>query len=428
VNNKTLGYFFGSMVAVIIFTAGAFGAGWVAPTLLERAGMDLALPTIPLPGVGTFAPRTATLAAPQPQNDTDLALFWEAMALLDEHYYGQEELPQGDDVTYSAIEGLILSTGDPHSGFLSPEDAAEFSADLSGEFEGIGARVDVNEEGLVIVAPFPGTPASEAGLLPGDLVLEIDGVPTQGMTLEEGVSLVRGERGSTVTLLVRRDGQADLMTFEIVRDTIVVPMVTSRLIEEEGAPTIGYVQLAEFSANASGQFEDALREVQNEGAEYLIIDMRFNPGGLLTTAVDVTSQFIDTGNILTERMANGSMVEHPARRGGVALDIPIVVLVNGGSASASEIFAGAIKDTGRGTLIGETAFGKGSVQRLHTLSDESLLRITVARWFTPNGEAIHEIGIQPDVVVAIDPATLEPGEDPQLDAAVEYIREQMAAN
>lgn len=425
-NTKTLGYFFGSMLTMLLFTAGAFGLGWVAPALLERGGMDLAMPTIPLPGVGTMAPRNATLAAPQAQGDTELALFWEAMALLDEHYYAQEELPTGDDITYAAIQGVILSSGDPHSSLLPPEDAAEFNADLSGEFEGIGARVDVNEEGLVIVAPFPGTPAAEAGLLPGDLVLEIDGLSTQGMTLEEGVSLVRGERGTTVVLLVRREGESELRTFEIVRDSIVVPMVTSRLIEEEGAPKIGYVQLAEFSANANGQFEDALREVQSQGAEYLIIDMRFNPGGLLTVAVDVTSQFIDTGNILTERLTNGSMIEHPANRGGVALDIPIVVLVNGGSASASEIFAGAIKDTGRGTLIGETTFGKGSVQRLHTLSDESLLRITVARWFTPSGEAIHEVGIQPDVIVAIDPETLQPGEDPQLDAAIEYIKEQVA--
>jgi carboxyl-terminal processing protease len=428
VNTKTMSYFFGSMVAVLLFAGATFGVGWITPSLLERTGMDLTLPTIPLPGVGTVAPRTATLAAPEVQSDTELALFWEAMALLDEHYYGQEELPTGDDITYAAIQGVILSSGDPHSSILPPDDAAEFNADLSGEFEGIGARVDVNEEGLVIVAPFPGTPASEAGLLPGDLVLEIDGVSTQGMTLEEGVSLVRGERGTTVTLLVRREGQSDLLTFEIVRASIVVPMVTSRVIEEEGAPKIGYVQLAEFSANASGQFEDALREVQAEGAEYLIIDMRFNPGGLLTVAVDVTSQFIDTGNILTERLTNGSTVEHPANRGGVALDIPIVVLVNGGSASASEIFAGAIKDTARGTLIGETTFGKGSVQRLHTLSDESLLRITVARWFTPSGEAIHEVGIEPDVLVTIDPETLQPGEDPQLDAAIEYIKNQVVAN
>lgn len=424
-NSKTIGYFFGSMIAVVIFAAGTFGAGWIAPALLERMGADIAMPTIPLPD-GVLAPRTATLAAPETQSSTDLALFWEAMALLDEHYYGQEELPQGDDVTYAAIQGVVLSTGDPHSSFLPPDDAADFNADLNGEFEGIGARVDVIDEGLVIVAPFPGTPAAEAGLIPGDLVLEIDGVSTKGMTLEEGVSLVRGERGTTVTLTVRREGEADLRTFEIVRATIVVPMVTSRMIENEGAPKIGYVQLAEFSSNANGQFEDALRELQDQGAEYLIVDMRFNPGGLLSVAVDVTSQFIDSGNILTERLTNGSTVEHPANRGGVALDIPIVVLVNGGSASASEIFAGAIKDTGRGTLIGETTFGKGSVQRLHTLSDESLLRITVARWFTPNGEAIHEVGIDPDVIVAVDPETLQPGEDPQLDAAIEYIEAQVA--
>ncbi len=424
-NSKMIGYFFGSMIAVVIFAAGTFGAGWIAPAVLERMGADITMPTIPLPD-GVLAPRTATLAAPQPQSNTDLALFWEAMALLDEHYYGQDELPQGDDLTYAAIQGVVLSTGDPHSSFLPPDDAADFNADLNGEFEGIGARVDVIDEGLVIVAPFPGTPAAEAGLLPGDLVLEIDGVSTQGMTLEEGVSLVRGERGTTVTLTVRREGETELRTFEIVRATIVVPMVTSRMIENDGAPKIGYVQLAEFSSNANGQFEEALRELQDQGAEYLIVDMRFNPGGLLSVAVDVTSQFIDSGNILTERLTNGSTVEHPANRGGVALDIPIVVLVNGGSASASEIFAGAIKDTGRGTLIGETTFGKGSVQRLHTLSDESLLRITVARWFTPNGEAIHEVGIDPDVIVAIDPETLQPGEDPQLDAAIEYIEEQVA--
>lgn len=400
----------------------SFGAGWAGHWTLQQLGVSLPLPGLPLPGGQRLEPTTE--AALDEEGNLDLSVFWEAMKLLDENYYAQEELPREDELTYSAIEGLVESLDDPHTNFLTPQLASDFQADLQGEFEGIGARVDMAEEGLVIVAPFPGTPAAEAGLEPGDIVLEIDGRTTQGMDLLEAVSLVRGERGTVVSLKVRRPGEADLIVFDITRGNIVIPVVETALIEVEGQSPIGHLRLTDFGRNSVEQFKEGINELRAQGAERLIVDLRFNPGGLLNAAVEITSQFIDEGLILSEKTSDGQEVRHPAERGGVAVDMPLVVLINEGSASASEILAGAIKDTERGTLIGTTSFGKGSVQRLHELSDNSLLRITVARWFTPNGNAIHEVGIEPDIYVEWNPEETAPDEDPQLDAAVEFLRNQ----
>ena len=408
--------------SILFVVAASFGAGWAAHWGLNQLNVALPLPDIPLPDGRRLQPRTP--AAAVEEEVQDLAVFWEAMGLLDQNFYAQEELPRNEDITYAVIEGIIEATDDPHSSFLDPDLAAEFEEDLDGEFEGIGARVDMSEEGLVIVAPFPGTPADKAGLQPGDIVLEIDGVSTQGMDLMEAVSLVRGQKGTIVVLTIKRGAGAEPLEVEITRGNIVIPIVEAELMEEEGTPPIGYMRLTDFSRNSVDQFKEKLKELQDQGAENLIVDLRFNPGGLLNASVEITSQFIDEGLILSEKNTNGQEVNHSAQRGGLGLDIPLVVLINEGSASASEIFAGAIQDTKRGTLIGTTTFGKGSVQRLHTLSDGSLLRITVAHWFTPNGNGIHEKGIDPDIYVEWNQEEDLSADDPQLNAAMEFFKTQ----
>lgn len=415
-------YIVALILSILFLMATSFGAGWGTNWALDRFKVSIPLPDLPLPGGRSLQPTTS--AAVVEKEKQDFAVFWEAMQLLDQNFYAQEELPRNEEITYAILEGIIESTGDAHSSFLNPQDAAEFEENLDGEFEGIGARVDMSDEGLVIVAPFPGTPAAEAGLQPGDVVVEIDGESTKGMDVMQAVSRVRGKKGTIVTLTIQRSGEAELMVVEVTRGHIVIPIVETKLIEEEGGPTVGYLRLADFGRNSVDQFKESLKELQEQGMERLIVDLRFNPGGLLNASVEITSQFISEGLILTEKSASGQEIKHPVQGGGLALDIPLVVLINEGSASASEILAGAIQDTKRGTLIGTTTFGKGSVQRLHTLSDNSLLRITVARWFTPNGHAIHEKGIDPDIYMEWNLEETESDEDPQLNAALEFFKNQ----
>jgi carboxyl-terminal processing protease len=243
------------------------------------------------------------------------------------------------------------------------------------------------------------------------------------MTVIEAAAMVRGPAGTQVNLQVRRPGVAELLTFNITRASIIIPIVETEIIEEEGAPRIGYIRLYDFGQRATDQFKIGLQELLDQGAEALIVDLRNNPGGYLQASVDITSHFIDEGLILSEKGSNARDLQHSAARGGIALDIPMVVLINQGSASASEIVAGAIRDHGRGTIIGTTSFGKGSVQITRDLSDGSSLRITIARWYTPNGTAIHEVGIVPDIVVEF-PEDTPPGEDPQLDAAINFFKSQ----
>lgn len=390
-----------------------FGGGWMSSWAIQRARVSLPFIDAPL-----IAPSTAASIG---EEGTDMTLFWEAMALLDENYYSPDELPRGSELTYAAIDGVVAATEDPHTGFMDPEAASAMAEQLNGEFQGIGTEVDMSDEGLVIVSPYPESPAEKAGLKPADLVLEVDGVPTKGMTAQEASSRVRGPAGTTVRLLIHREG-VENFEVEITRARIVIPIVESHLIEPEGGPRIGYIRLYDFGGRASEQFKTSLQGLLDQGAESIIFDLRNNPGGYLTAAVDITSQFVDKGLVLSEKGSNGRDIQHPAEAEGIALDIPLVVLVNEGSASASEIVAGALQDDKRATLIGVTTFGKGSVQVTHNLSDGSSIRVTIARWFTPSGRAIHEVGIEPDVRIE-QPADAPEGSDAQLDAAVKYLQE-----
>jgi carboxyl-terminal processing protease len=417
------------IVGVMFFYLAGVGTGlhvarttWGVSSAADLASSaTTALPTAGGP-FATRAPLPAATATPAPQpsenQEDSFGIFWEAWDVLEQEFYG--ELPEGSELPYAAIEGVISATGDPYTAFLDPIRAEILRTDLQGGFEGIGATVRLRPDGkLEIVQPLPGWPAIQAGVRAKDVIVEVDEVEVQGMSLYEAISLIRGPAGTVVHLLIQREDVDEPLEIEIERAHIELPVIESEVLEEG----IGYVRLSEFGETAADDLRDALRELDTKELPGLIFDLRGNRGGFLSTAVEVTSQFVGEGPILVERFRDGREQPYPAMRGGLALDVPLVVLVDGSSASASEIAAGAIQDTGRGVLIGTTTLGKGSVQMVHTLSDGSELRVTIARWFTPEGRAIHGEGLKPDIEVELTEEDILAGNDPQLDRAIDYLLE-----
>jgi carboxyl-terminal processing protease len=378
--------------------------------------------------------RTATTPG-TPAADAQLfAPFWDVYESITKSYVGdvdREKLVQG------AIDGMIGALDDPYSSYMSPEELKKARESIAGEFSGVGAQVSTRPADpaaepcttigpacrLVIVAPIGGSPAERAGLRSGDVITAVDGRSVEGETLDEAIARIRGPKGTAVTLTIVRDGGAP-QELRIVRDTIVSRQVETR---ELAGGSVAYVRLAGFSDNAARQFEAAIRAAREQGVAKFVVDLRDNPGGYVTAARSIASQFIDEGPIFWEEAADGTQVATNAERGGAATgpEIRVAVLVNGGSASASEIVAGALQDTGRGTLVGETTYGKGTIQQWVDLTAESGgFRLTIAKWLTPDKRWIHEDGLQPDVVVPAGGAgAAEPGPtgDPSIDAALEVL-------
>lgn len=357
---------------------------------------------------------------PLEREETARAVIAATLQVLQERY-GQT--PDARRLTYGAINGFAFQLDDDYTYLRDPEQASFFNETLSGSFEGIGARVSEAEGGGVrIVEPFEGQPAWGAGLRRDDVILAVDGQDITRMALQDAIGLIRGPKGSTVVLTIKTEGQ-DERDVEVVRDRISVPAVEYEL-RDDG---IAYLRLGEFSAPATEQLRAALDEMLAENPAGLVLDLRGNPGGFLQTAVEISSEFIGEGPIVSERFKDGEEEVFEAQRGGRALDIPLVVLVDEGSASASEILAGAIQDNQRGQLVGATTFGKGSVQVPSELSDGSVMSITTARWFTPSGRAIHGAGLRPDVEVERTAEDIEADRDPQLDKAIELLLQQQTA-
>ncbi len=398
------------LVALVVF--GAFSAGYMARAI--RAG-----DSVPIVAASTNLEPTQIS-----RGDEDLPpgfdVFWEAWSFVEEQFYGV--IPNDQDRIYGAIRGMVQTFGDENTAFIEPSRAAIFREDVSGSFEGIGAAVRMDEMGrLVIAEPFPGHPAAQAGVQRGDVVLAVDGVAVQGLSLYEAIGLIRGPAGSTVVLTLAREGVDAPFDVPVERARIEIEVVEAERLEGD----IGYVQLTDFSRGATGKLAQAIRDLKAEGdLKGLIFDLRNNPGGLLDESILVSSQFIEEGVITIERLKGDKEQIFEAQSGGVALDVPLVVLVNRGSASASEIVAGAIKDNNRGVILGEQTFGKGTVQIPHTLSDGSEMRVTVAEWLTPNRKQISGEGIVPDIVVELTQQDFVDGLDPQLDRAIEYLMEQ----
>ncbi|MGQ9667625.1 MAG: S41 family peptidase [Anaerolineae bacterium] len=368
----------------------------------------------------TASPTPTPSAGELEERQKAFQLFWEAWDILEQSFYG--DLPDLQQAARDAVKGVLQRLNDPNTLLLDPELARIVNQDISGQFEGIGATVRTDENGLlVIVEPIENSPASRAGLRPGDIVLEVDGENIQGWSTTEAVAKIRGPRGTTVKLLIYRPSTGEQFTVEIMRARIDIPTIETRWLENE---TIFYLRLREFNSLADDKVREALKEMYRHGAQGLILDLRGNPGGLLDVAVSVGSEFVGQGIITEERAKDGTTKQYPVLAGGLATDpsLPMVVLVNQASASASEIVAGAIQDTGRGILVGTRTFGKGSVQQVHELSDGSQLRVTIAHWFTPNGRDIHKNGLEPDMKVDLSWEEYLAGKDTQLEKALEVLK------
>ncbi len=405
-----LGKRLGNLLLFAVLATGLVGAAFltgfgVAWGMTARA--PHALPT---------TPTTAAPAAPPQDLQEAFGVFWEAWKLIQEEYYG--EIPSPQTVAYGAIRGALQTLEDPYTSFIEPKIARILEEDASGQFEGIGAMVRMNRDNkLEIVRVFEGSPAQKAGLRAGDLVIEVNGQSIVGYSIYEAVTLIRGPAGTSVTLTIERPGQRDPIRVTVTRARIIIPVVEARMLPEG----IAYLRLFDFSAQATRQLRDQLRSLLAQNPRGLILDLRDNPGGFLDQAIQVADLFLDEGIVAYERTKDGEERVFRSKNGDPGEKIPMVVLVNAGSASASEIVAGALQDRGRALLIGERTFGKGSVQLSHTLSDGSELRVTIARWFTPKNRAIHGEGLNPDVEVKVEPGAEAGGADPQLQRAVEVL-------
>ncbi|MFH1089234.1 MAG: S41 family peptidase [Candidatus Uhrbacteria bacterium] len=347
--------------------------------------------------------------------DINFKTFWDVWDFAKEDYYEQPVSEQ--DLFYGSMKGLMSGLGDPYSVFFDPEETKEFNADLNGSFEGIGAQIDVDKNGqIVIVAPLPGSPAETQGILSGDKILAIDGLSTAGMSTEEAVSKIRGLKGTDVVLTITRDGLESAMEITITRDTIIIDSVKLEM-RDDG---IGVVSLYFFNEDTNALFTSAVNDLLAKGAKSIILDLRSNPGGLLDTAISVASAWTGEQTVVIQSVKGEKQAfvgSADARLAG----IPTIVLVDGGSASASEIVAGALQDYGLAKLVGTQTFGKGSVQDYRELEDGSAVKLTVAEWLTPKERSINHVGIVPDFIVEYTAENAKADVDPQMDKAVEVL-------
>lgn len=433
------------LVSVLVLTvaAGAFAAGFGSAYVLNRrdvgllSGSPVSATSTPAPAVTTDAesnqskpgqdptaePSPTPIPIPTPKNDAEetFQLFWEVWDLVQRHYY--DDLPNMTEITYAAIRGMLDTLDDKYTAFIEPDVAAILEEDATGQFEGIGAFVDLDDEGRVrIVDTFENGPAAAAGLQAEDRVTAVDGESVVGAPLYEAIGKIRGPAGSDVRLTVEREGRSEPFTITVTRARLDIPVIESEM-RDDG---VGYIRLYDFSATASDRLEEGLQALLEQDPEGIVLDLRQNPGGWLDQAIEVSDLFLGDKLVAVERFSDGTEREFTADAGDLAEEIPLVVLVNNGSASASEIVAGALQDHDRAVLVGTQTFGKGSVQRPFSLSDGSELRVTIALWFTPNDQRIQGQGLTPDIEVAWPEEEREanPEQDPQLERAAEYLLEQ----
>lgn len=353
----------------------------------------------------------------QVSNDVDFKMFWEVWDILKRDYVNRDSLSE-KQLFYGALQGLVGATKDPYSVFMNPEEAKSFEEDLSGSFEGIGAEIGMRNEILTIIAPIEDMPAAKAGVQTGDKIYKIDDKPAAGLSIEDAVKKIRGPKGTKVKLTLVRDKIDKPIDITIVRDTVVVKSVKTSFDEKNKLFT---VKISSFNNDSEELFNQAVQEIVIKKPKGIIFDLRNNPGGYLETAVAVASEWVKSGSIVIEEFADGKKTEHASNGSARLAGIPTVVLVNEGSASASEIVAGALKDYGLAKLIGQKTFGKGSVQVIRQIEDGSIVKVTIAKWLTPKGTYINEQGIEPDIKVELSAADREKNKDPQLDQAIKTL-------
>ena len=405
--SNVLGIFLALLLAV-----GSFFSGIQVDNLIQKEEQTASL--FSFFGVSPMAPTN---------EEADLSQFWEVWKLLDEKFIAASstETLSSEDKINGAIEGLVATYGDPYTVFLPPVESAAFAEDISGNFSGIGMEVGLRENVVTVISPLPDTPAERAGLVAGDLILKIDGESTEGMQIDEAVSRIRGEKGTSVLLSVYREGDLEIKEISVTRDTISIPTVVTETVDG-----VFIIRLYSFNAISEMKFQEALREYIESGSDSLVLDMRGNPGGYLQSAVSIASFFLPTGKVVVRESYGGNEEEKVYRSQGRTMrefaPKKMVVLVDNGSASASEILAGALKEHGVATVIGVDTFGKGSVQELIPLPDGSSVKITVARWLTPEGVSISDSGLSPNIIIKRTPQQRLDNVDPQQEAAIKFIK------
>lgn len=349
----------------------------------------------------------------------DFSPFWKVWNSINEKYPQARETTDQERV-YGAIAGLVDSLDDPYSVFFTPEEAKSFEEEISGNFTGIGMEVSLKDKVLTVIAPLKDTPAYRAGIKSGDRILKINDTVTAGLTIDESIKMIRGEKGTTITLTILSEG-ADLpREVKIVRDVITIPTLDTEF-RNDG---IFVIKLYSFSANSTGLFRKAMKQFVESGSDKLLLDLRGNPGGYLGASVDMASWFLKGGKVIVTEDYGGNQEPEVFRSKGYDIfneNLKFVILIDKGSASASEILAGALQDYGRAELVGTQSFGKGSVQEVIDITSDTLLKITVAKWLTPNGASISEKGLTPDFPVEITKKDIEDKKDPQMDKAVEIL-------
>lgn len=382
------------VLLIIVFLGGVFlGRGTVADT--ERRSLDL----------------TSFL-----QNEkVNFGLIEKVWNLINEDFVNADDLDR-DSLILGAIRGMVEALDDPHSVFFDEEQTRNFITALQGEFEGIGIEINIREDRLTVIAPLKDMPAARAGMLAGDIITKIDRESAEGITLEEAVTKIRGPKGTAVVLTLERSGKE--LDVTIVRDTIEVPTTELELIDN-----IAVIELSQFSEKASNDFENAAREVLNSNADRILLDLRNNPGGFLDASINIAGWFIPEGKLIVrEEMGGGQERRHISSGPALLKDFPVVILQNEGSASASEILAGAMRDHLDATIIGTRSFGKGTVQNFTNMDGGTSLKLTVARWITPSGEAIDQKGIEPTITVEANTEEILVGNDAQRERALEILR------
>jgi carboxyl-terminal processing protease len=411
--NKTLKTGLVLLVTILVVLssfAGGFVVGHLAPIVGMPGGME----------------QPIAITAPTPSSDQQTATpldlqtlfkpFWETWTIVHENYVDQ---PVDDlKLMRGAIRGMMEALGDEHSSYMDPETYQQANAELEGEYEGIGAFVDTTTEFLTITSPMPDSPAERAGLQPGDQVVAIDGEDMTGIDAELARRKVIGPEGTTVHLTILREGAPELLEFDIVREKIVMKSATGEMLDNG----LAYVQVTTFGDRTTSELLATLSELMAQNPNGIILDLRNNGGGYLQTSVEVASQFLRKGVVLYEKYGDGKRTTYEVIPGGLATDVPMVVLINEGSASASEIVAGALQDQGRAKLVGVNSYGKGSVQNWIPLSDEQgVVRVTIAKWLTPNEHTINSVGLTPDIVVELIKEDFQANRDPQLDVAEQAL-------
>lgn len=351
----------------------------------------------------------------------DFSLFWDVWTRVQEKFVNRSKLDY-QKMVYGAISGMLAALDDPYTVFMTPEENKEFSQSMQGNLEGVGMEVGMRKNAITVISPLENSPAKRAGILAGDQILKVDDKSTSDLTVDETVKLIRGPKGTQVKLTLYREGWIEPQEKILVRELINIPIIDFEM-KEAGDKKIAYLALYQFTDNSVAEFSKKAQEILTSGAQGIILDLRDNPGGYLESAVDMASWFLPTGKlVVTEDYGDGKMIEHKSSGINKLGSYRVIVLMNQGSASASEILAGALRDQLEVKLVGQKSFGKGSVQELQEIRGGTALKTTVAKWLTPSGHSIMEQGLEPDVKVELTKEDLDGGRDPQLEKALEMFK------